>query len=272
VGKIDPNLLRRLALIEKNLRNDSISGNSSNSSSNKTKSIPPKEVMVVSVEWIRRVWARNHTKQEKQPVIKQEKQPVNKQEQHQQKQKQKIEAGGMMMAKVILMVGYPGCGKTTFAERLTKYTNAVKLKNKFIHLSQDVLGSRKKVEAGVRNALRAGISVVVDRCNSTRLQRSWFIDVAKEFENCEGIYCVYLNTQIEVACKRCDDRLNEGTHPTLPTKGEGRRVITQMKRDWQNPVGGGGEKGEGLSKVFEIVDNNESQVVATVEELVKFIL
>jgi len=72
-------------------------------------------------------------------------------------------------SRVLLLVGLPGSGKTTFASRLVEVGG-------WVRVSQDeVGGSRQAVERHFLRALESGNAVVVDRCNCTVQQRSWFI-------------------------------------------------------------------------------------------------
>lgn len=76
---------------------------------------------------------------------------------------------------VLLMVGAQGSGKSTFADELVRSSAAP-----WTRISQDVLGSRQRCLAAASEALEAGRSIVIDRCNFDAKQRSSFIAVAKE--------------------------------------------------------------------------------------------
>ena len=62
---------------------------------------------------------------------------------------------------VLVLVGIPGSGKSHFAERLA---NAGP--ERFVRVSQDVLGTRKKCEARARRALAEGKVAVIDRVSA----------------------------------------------------------------------------------------------------------
>ena len=70
-------------------------------------------------------------------------------------------------ARVLLLVGLPGSGKSTFAKKLRA--------NGWWVISQDALGTRDRCVTEFRKALQRGKSVVVDRCNHTRAQRQIWI-------------------------------------------------------------------------------------------------
>ena len=83
---------------------------------------------------------------------------------------------------VLVLVGIPGCGKSTFAKQIV---NAAP-EGSWCVACQDVEGDRKKVERLVADVLEgkserscAGAArVIVDRCNFDALQRKHWIDLA----------------------------------------------------------------------------------------------
>lgn len=80
-------------------------------------------------------------------------------------------AANLPPPRVVVLVGPPGCGKSTFAETLAA--------NGWVRVCQDDLGSRANCERDTRRALLAGRDVVVDRCNFDAAQRKHWIDMAK---------------------------------------------------------------------------------------------
>lgn len=74
---------------------------------------------------------------------------------------------------VVLLVGVPGSGKSTFAHKLTPAGG-------WAWVNQDTLGDRQACEAAVKQALRSGKSVIVDRCNFNKQQRSTWVRLAYE--------------------------------------------------------------------------------------------
>jgi len=103
--------------------------------------------------------------------------------------------------KLIIMVGMPGSGKSTFA---AKYNN-------YMVVNQDKMGDRLKCLEAFRKAAREGQNIIVDRCNINRLQRSIWIREAQRF-GIKDINAVYLAVNPEVCVKRISERKN---HPTI---------------------------------------------------------
>lgn len=102
--------------------------------------------------------------------------------------------------KVIVLCGVPGSGKSSFTE---KYKN-------YIVVSQDQLGSRTMCLSLFRKSLADGKNIIVDRCNINKMQRTLWINIAKEFG--AEINCVALITEPKVAIERI---LNRKDHPTI---------------------------------------------------------
>jgi predicted kinase len=134
--------------------------------------------------------------------------------------------------RMILLVGIPGSGKSTFADNLvSKSTNP----DKFVRISQDQLKTRKKCEKKCREALTDGKIPIIDRCNFNKDQRKHFIDIASEFDiDCySSIDCVFFDYNKQVCMKRCEEREN---HETLGSVKAIRMVVPRMSSMMRAPV------------------------------------
>eukprot|EP00191_Tetraselmis_sp_GSL018_P003782 CAMPEP_0177598714 /NCGR_PEP_ID=MMETSP0419_2-20121207/12533_1 /TAXON_ID=582737 /ORGANISM="Tetraselmis sp., Strain GSL018" /LENGTH=553 /DNA_ID=CAMNT_0019091251 /DNA_START=2688 /DNA_END=4349 /DNA_ORIENTATION=+ len=106
---------------------------------------------------------------------------------------------------LLVMVGQPGSGKSTFAEALLAACHG-----QWRRVCQDCIsakgtpGTRKQCVAATRRALSAGTSVVLDRCNVDPKQRAEFVALAKQL----GLpsYSVVLQHPESVCVKRAVQR------------------------------------------------------------------
>ena len=74
---------------------------------------------------------------------------------------------------LVVLVGVPGSGKSTFAASLIE--GAPTVARRFQRISQDVLGSRGRCLKAATRALRNGEHVLVDRCNFDEQQRAHWL-------------------------------------------------------------------------------------------------
>ncbi|XP_038209815.1 uncharacterized protein F21D5.5 isoform X2 [Zerene cesonia] len=77
--------------------------------------------------------------------------------------------------ELLVMVGYPGSGKSFVAKQIEKKSN-----NKYVTVCRDVLGSWQKCSAEAAKYLQQGKSVIVDSTNPDLESRSRWTSLAKE--------------------------------------------------------------------------------------------
>jgi len=93
-------------------------------------------------------------------------------------------------SEIILFVGYPCLGKTTFFRRFFEPAG-------YMHVNQDTLKTRSKCARIVRDILQSELSCAVDNTNRDRATRKVYVDLAREFN--VPIRCFIFTGSIELA-------------------------------------------------------------------------
>lgn len=125
---------------------------------------------------------------------------------------------------MLMLVGIPGSGKSTFAKSLESAAP-----QRFVRINQDALGNRKRCEQVTRQTLASQKICVIDRCNFNPAQRRYFLDIAREF--CVPVDCISLELPKEECVRRCESRPN---HETIQ-RGEERQVVNKMMSMFEAP-------------------------------------
>ena len=136
----------------------------------------------------------------------------------------------MNMPKLIMLVGIPGSGKTTYAQNYIKENNAVHLSSdsirKELYGDEATQGDPGMVfsimQSRAVNALRVGQSVVYDATNITRKDRSYIISLCPNFAHIEA-HIIW--APIETCIERDDAR----------ERTVGKQVIDKMLKRFQPP-------------------------------------
>jgi bifunctional polynucleotide phosphatase/kinase len=94
------------------------------------------------------------------------------------------------MYEMIIMVGPPGCGKSTFVAReLYGY----------VRVNQDTLKSRQKCLKVAADACKYGLNIVIDNTNPSASVRKEYINIALGSKYKYTINCVYMNVGVDLA-------------------------------------------------------------------------
>jgi bifunctional polynucleotide phosphatase/kinase len=94
--------------------------------------------------------------------------------------------------ELILMVGPPASGKSTFSKRYL-------IPHNYVHVNRDTLQTQEKCLKAVEKALEEGKSVVVDNTNPSKKARADFLNLARKLkQNKIKIRCFKMNTQLDL--------------------------------------------------------------------------
>lgn len=141
---------------------------------------------------------------------------------------------------VIILMGVPCSGKSTLATTVYK---------DFTRVNQDELRTRDKCEEMYEFYLATGHNIILDRCNSSKDQRKWWIDTAKRYGVSE-IECIFVDTPIT----ECELRiLSRENHPTIKKSMSIKKklsIIAKFAKSIQKP-----ELSEGFTKITIINEN-----------------
>jgi len=91
--------------------------------------------------------------------------------------------------EMIINIGYPGSGKTTFTKKL------ISVHPKYVHINRDTLKTMSKCLKVAEASIKAGKGVIIDNTNPTKKARAPFIKLAKKY----NLYlrCVHFTTSLE---------------------------------------------------------------------------
>jgi len=105
--------------------------------------------------------------------------------------------------EVVVMVGYPGSGKTSVAKELVDNSSST-----YVHVDGDALKTPAKLAKEARKVLANNKSPIIDATNPTRAGRQLYIDIAREHN--VSIRCIWVKTSMEDSMARNANRYDQG--------------------------------------------------------------
>lgn len=135
----------------------------------------------------------------------------------------------LKFSTLVLLIGFPGCGKTTFCEGKLGYMKRI---------SRDVVGNMGKCLKMCREELDRGGSVVIDNLNASRESRRDFIEAANECG--AAVVGVHFRVGMSVAQKRNEKRIGKSKVPPV--------VFYKYRKEFEMPM-----KDEGFDVIYSII-------------------
>lgn len=139
---------------------------------------------------------------------------------------------------LIILVGYPASGKSTFSKALEENSD------KIIRINQDEIRAKGQCEVMLSNNIKHK-TVVLDRCNLTIDERKYWRNVAFN----PKCWCIFFDTPFEECQYRITRRKN---HPTVKNS-QGITILNSVKNKLEEPT-----KKEGYDKIFIINNTDDS--------------
>lgn len=121
--------------------------------------------------------------------------------------------------EMIIMMGLPGSGKTTFAKQ--------HFDDRYVIVSGDELKTIDKMIKNTKKYLQENYSVIIDATNPSKKKRAEFIDIAKTIGI--PIKCIHITTSLEEAVHRNNERAKNGK------SGVPKIVYNIYKKNFEEP-------------------------------------
>lgn len=143
------------------------------------------------------------------------------------------------LPNLIMLVGLPCSGKSTFSVEMQKYYSTI------THINQDELG-KKDCEDLFMNKMKGQNTIILDRCNLTKSDRKeWMTCVPSSKKS----ICIFFNIDLSVCINRVKTREN---HPTIKNVAGGIKIIEDLSKIIEKP-----ETKEGFSEIIIVNDEND---------------
>ncbi|KAF7721804.1 hypothetical protein EC973_004129, partial [Apophysomyces ossiformis] len=130
-----------------------------------------------------------------------------------------------MTNRMLVLVGLPGSGKSTFSNKL------IECRLDWRRINQDDMKSRKNCERFTRKFLEEKRNVVIDRCNFDLKQRKTWIELAKEYN--VPVDCIIFTATAEECSSRI---LGRTDHPTGVIGDRGVQILNRFTQNYHPPT------------------------------------
>lgn len=133
---------------------------------------------------------------------------------------------------VIIMVGCPASGKSTFSKKLENY----------VRVNRDTLQTMKKCEKEMEKILKSGKNVIIDNTNPDIKSRKIWIEIAKKYN--KVVSCCVMNTDKEMAkhLNLYREKLSKGEISRIPEI-----ALNIFFKKYEEP-----REEEGISNIYHI--------------------
>lgn len=111
--------------------------------------------------------------------------------------------------ELVLCVGYPASGKSTFVKQHFDLT-------KTVYINQDEFGTKARCLRMAKEALERGSSVVVDNTNPSAATRAEYIAIAGKLSTPIPVRCLWFDTDPQI-CKQMNEHREVQTGKRVPT-------------------------------------------------------
>eukprot|EP01027_Heterolobosea_sp_BB2_P014464 GEZU01020775.1.p1 GENE.GEZU01020775.1~~GEZU01020775.1.p1 ORF type:complete len:257 (+),score=90.15 GEZU01020775.1:693-1463(+) len=112
--------------------------------------------------------------------------------------------------EMVLFVGFPASGKSTFAKRHF-------LPKGYVHINMDTLGTKAKCLKAAREAIDAGKSVVIDNTNPDKASRAEYIAIAKAKNVPVRCFLFKVDQELAEHLNMYRERMSKGAHKHVPS-------------------------------------------------------
>lgn len=154
-----------------------------------------------------------------------------------------------MLPNLIIFVGYPASGKSTISKHIGLNTS-------FVRINQDEMRKKGQCETEFSRACMSRKKcVLLDRCNLTKSERTYWLELAGSPDN---VWAVYVDTPFEECRWRITRRED---HPTIP-HGTGETIINSLRDKLEIP-----SLSEGFTKIWTLKNIKELVAVCSCPHL-----